>query len=386
MSLVSVVFPSMISSSFGYSSNLQELGLGLKIESFEISFIAIPLFVSNSIVIGLTFLYFKKKLPPSLENLFTKLFKFEISKKSALISIIIILGIYIALTAGELDDEELWLDYKRVNERISGWSIVQATDLSEPHVRYFLITSSMDIFGNYKVIPFLASIALLLVTYILTVEITKKKFAGIIALLIVLQSNIFLTYDTSVTYDNFWILFYLVSIYFIVRAWPLSPIFYIISIPAKALTAIFLPMSLFFIYRSNVERRKKIILLGTYVGIGIIGIIGITSFNEALPETQVMESNLGFWQGFASIAFQMRFDLIVTLFLFPLVIGLFIASRHGYKHADSVLVMIGVFLLTAPILTGFTNMTNQPYRFIPLVVFFAVGVGVLLSKINSTDE
>jgi hypothetical protein len=34
-------------------------------------------------------------------------------------------------------------------------------------------------------------------------------------------------------------------------------------------------------------------------------------------------------------------------------------------------------------LTGFTNQTNQPYRFMPLVVFFAIGVGVLLSKRES---
>jgi len=36
--------------------------------------------------------------------------------------------------------------------------------------------------------------------------------------------------------------------------------------------------------------------------------------------------------------------------------------------------------LTAPLLTGFTEQTNQPYRFVPLIVFFAMGVGVLLSR------
>jgi len=44
------------------------------------------------------------------------------------------------------------------------------------------------------------------------------------------------------------------------------------------------------------------------------------------------------------------------------------------------MVLISGILLIAPILTGFTNQTNQPYRFVPLVVFFAIGVGVLLSK------
>jgi len=37
-------------------------------------------------------------------------------------------------------------------------------------------------------------------------------------------------------------------------------------------------------------------------------------------------------------------------------------------------------LLIAPLLTGFTDQTSQPYRFVPFVVFFAIGVGVLLSK------
>jgi len=37
-------------------------------------------------------------------------------------------------------------------------------------------------------------------------------------------------------------------------------------------------------------------------------------------------------------------------------------------------------LLISPILTGFTEFTNQPYRWVPLVVFFAVGIGILLSK------
>jgi hypothetical protein len=31
-------------------------------------------------------------------------------------------------------------------------------------------------------------------------------------------------------------------------------------------------------------------------------------------------------------------------------------------------------------LSTFTDQTNQPYRFVSLAVFFAIGVGVLLSK------
>jgi len=47
------------------------------------------------------------------------------------------------------------------------------------------------------------------------------------------------------------------------------------------------------------------------------------------------------------------------------------------------MVMMGGMLLIAPFLTGFSDQTNQPYRFVPFVTFFAVGVGILLSKTKS---
>jgi len=40
-------------------------------------------------------------------------------------------------------------------------------------------------------------------------------------------------------------------------------------------------------------------------------------------------------------------------------------------------------LLISPVVTGFSDQTNQPYRFVPLVTFFAVGIGILLSKAKS---
>ena len=87
-----------------------------------------------------------------------------------------------------------------------------------------------------------------------------------------------------------------------------------------------------------------------------------------------------FWMGFTSFAYQLRFDGLIMLFLIPLIVGLFLASKKGVKHAESFMILIAGILLISPIITGFTNQTNQPYRFIPLIVFFAIGVGILLSK------
>jgi len=200
-------------------------------------------------------------------------------------------------------------------------------------------------------------------------------------MVILLQSNLFLTFDTTVAYTNFWVLFYLLSLYFVYKAWPLSPIFYVMSIVSKALTVTFLPMSIYFILRSSISRKKKMIIACTIIAIVMIGAAYSSSANLVVVQDEPFIAN-EFWVGFASFATQLRFDSLIILFLVPLIVGLLFSSSKN-KHAESIMVLIGGMLFAAPLLTGFTDQTNQPYRFVPLVTFFAVGVGVLLSKKTS---
>jgi len=97
------------------------------------------------------------------------------------------------------------------------------------------------------------------------------------------------------------------------------------------------------------------------------------------PNVEEFDSD-EFWLGFTSFSYQLRFDGLILVFILPLMVGLFLAARNGIAHADSLLVLIGGILLTTPFLTGFSELTNQPYRFVSVIVFFAVGIGVLLSK------
>jgi len=378
LSLIPVVFPSLIVANFTQVNDLEQLGIsGLDIDPYQTGPLAGALFVTSGIVCGLAILHFKNKLPQSISKAFQFIFNFEVSKKVAIISMIIILAIYVAASANELSEEEQWEDYIGVKQRLETWSPDQMIRSFEPHVRYFFISSSMILFGNYAVIPFLASIALVIMVYFFTKQITNKRFTGLVAAIILLQSNVFLTFDTSVAYTNFWILFYLLSLYLMYKAWPLSPISYIISIPAKALTVTFLPMSIYFLLRCSISRKKKMIIAGTMIGLVIIGAIASSkSLQGDVQESFISDE---FWIGFASFATQLRFDGLVILFLIPLVVGLLFTSTKN-RHAESIMVLIGGMLLIPPILTGFTDQTNQPYRFVPIVTFFAVGVGVLLSK------
>jgi len=384
ISLIPVVFPSLIVANFTQVNELEQFGiLGKQIDTYETGPLSGALFVTSGIVFGLAILHFKSKLPQSISKGFEFIFNFEVSKKIAIISMIVILAIYVAASANELAEEEQWEDYIGVKQRLETWSPDQIINSFEPHVNYFLISSSMILFGNYAVIPFLASIALVIMIYFFTKQITNKRFAGLIAAVILLQSNVFLTFDTSVAYTNFWILFYLLSLYFMYKAWPLSPVSYIASIPSKALTITFLPMSIYFLLRSPISKNKKVTIAASIIAI-IIMVAAISSSERTLPGTVPIEpfSTDEFWIGFTSFATQLRFDGLVILFLVPLVVGLLFASTKN-KHAESMMVMIGGMLLIAPFLTGFSDQTNQPYRFVPFVTFFAIGVGILLSKTKS---
>ncbi len=384
INLISLVFPALIASNNSTLNQLRELGIeSIEINSYEIGVWASPAILTSLMVFVLTFLYFKKKLPGSVKNSFNFIFNFEISKKVAAISLLVILSIYVAGSVGTLTVVEHWEDFPDVKKRVDGWSPEQIMKGFEPHVRYFLLWSSMQLFGNYTIIPFIASISLLVLTYFFTVKITNKRFAGVVSTIILAQSHVFLTYDSTVAYTNFWILFYLLSLYLVHKAWPLSPITYLVSMLTKVLTVTFLPMSIYFILRSNISRNKKIITAASSVLIIVVGIMVVFIYDVSAAGVTGKEEEFDpdeFWLGFTSFAYQLRFDGLILIFILPLIVGLFIASRKRILHSDSIMILIGGILLTAPLLTGFTEQTNQPYRFVPLVVFFAVGVGVLLSK------
>lgn len=373
-SLTTVLFPSLVIRSSNPFT-------GIAINPYETGVWTYPLLATNFILFGIAVLYKKNKIPQIIKPI-KFVFDFEVSKKTALIVMIIFLAVYVSLTASELSQEEGWDDYKAVKERVQSWSPSQITINFEPHLRYMFLSASLNIFGNIRVLPFVVSIALVVLTYFITKELSKKRFAGLVAVAILLQSSTFLSYDTSATYDSLWALLYVLSLYLIYKKWLLSPPAFLASIPAKALTAMFLPMTLFFIYRSSLPIQKKKILAIIY-GIIIIAGIAVTAAGINLSSSTIGSDPYDFWRGFTAWAFQMRFDVIVLFFMLPLIVGLFIISRKGITHADSIMVLLMGMLLSAPILQGFTNQTIQPYRFVPLVVFFAVGVGIILSKRSS---
>ena len=383
ISLTAVVFPALI------TRTVSPVAISI-VDPLEPGILTIPILLTNFVILGLGIAYFKGKLPNQIIKSIQFIFNFEVSKKVAFIVLVIILGLYIAFTINELSSEEALGDYSRVKRSVEAWSFENLANLDRlsPHVRTFLLSVSLNYLDNIRIIPFLASISLLILTYLITLELSKKRFAGLVSVVIILQSPVFLKYDTTATYENFWTVFYIFSLYTIYKFWPLSPFAWILSILSKPITSIFLPMTLFLVYKANISRRKKIALTMTYITISSIalGIVFSMDTNVVGGTGEIEFVERFFWNGFVSLAFQLRYDYLVILFLLPLTFGLFIASQKGIIQSDSILMLIAGILFSAPILTGFTDITNQPYRFIPLVVFFAMGVGVILTKRKTTTK
>ena len=385
---VSVIFPALIQS---ITSEFSELPFYTpQVDPFEIGALAIPFVILNGIVLLIGIIYYKKKYS------LNRFFNFDVSKKVAIIVVGIILSAYVITTVPEFEKNEVFRDWKgmeiRLNESIrdNRFTIEDAISGNqnysaiEPHLKYSLLIISEKIFGDYRVIAFFASVALLVTTYFITKEITKKRIPGILAILLVLQSNTFLSYDTSATYSNFWILFYVLSLYLILKKWQLSHFSFLLAIFSKLLSTVFLPLSIFFVL-NNSEGKKRMYILIFYAILIVSALIVLIS-SDLFFQVNSMYLPENFMKGFTQFAYQLRFDPIILIFLLPLTVVLFLKSLKGFTQANSIQILISGFLLIPPLLITFSAQTNEPYRLIPLVVFFAIGVSTLLTKIKQDES
>ena len=379
ISLLSVVFPALILHEFGNISTENY-------DVLEIGNNAILLIVSNIIIFSLGFLYKKNKLP-SFSSSINKIRTFEISKKQSLFAGIIILVVYTTITAPELAIDET-TQFPDVFTLLVGLQSFPTTDSGDTvideqnsrFVRMILLGFSQDYFDNIKVIPFISSIILVAVTGLIAVQISHRRIAGLIAMIILLQGYTFLEYDTIAVYENLWITFFLFSIYTIHKRWYLSGILYLLSVFSKAFATPFLILNVFYVLRSSSNRSKKLRILISY-GIIILIMFGLFSIGNTIYDDIIYVDFNRFMNGLSDFSSQMRFDTFLLIMILPTTVGLLFAARNGVKHAESMLFFIPSLLLAGPLVALATDyFVNLPYRFIPLIVFFSISVGVVIFR------
>jgi len=386
ISLFAIIFPGFfISIYFPYN---------VEIVPFEPSIWLIPVSSFSFVFLVLGFVYYKRKLPVQVYKCIQFILNFEISKRITVILGIIIFVFYIGFSVNELsinEDGQFSDDYDILTTALQIWPSTESDDIyvqeqNSRYVRMLLLVTSIEIFQNIKILPFVASISLLIVTFFLTYQISHKRFSGIVALLIILQSHTFLFFDTVAVFENFWILFFLISLYLINRKWQLSSILYLLALFSKAFIFVFFLSTIFYIYRARISSRKKIWAMCSYGGVILI-ILTVFSFGDSVYGDIINISDSEFFLALNTLGYTLRYDVFIILSLLPVTIGLFFTSRRGFLQADSILILILTSLLAGPFISMLTGFYLQqvlilPYRLLPLIVFVAIGIGVFLSKKN----
>lgn len=315
--------------------------------------------------------------------------KFEVSKKMNLILFLCILGVYSGITSFELFVDECTgfrncFDYDRRMARLYVWDTSWIENDARHVVHMGLLGISYQLFDNYKVLVLVSSALLLVVTYFLAVSITGKRLGGLVAMGITLQSSIFYNYDTSVTYPSFWALLFISSLYFTrTKYWFLSPVLFAISIPAKALTALFLPALLLFVLFSDTKNKKKII--GTYLVLTVIGLGLILSIDDFSSDIGgfLLFKNLDFdkfvegffswiWKGFAN-------DQLTIVFL---AFSTSILLSKKIKNGKAVVLFCFGMILVSPVLIGMTTYDVWPYRMLTVVSAISIMIAVVFTNMD----
>jgi len=381
ISVVSISFPALIiTSTYDYT---------LDIDPFEASPWLIPIITSTVISLTIGFLYLKKKLPAKIHSIIDFILNFEISKKIAIILGVVILSIYIGLSMPELliDESTQWSDYTVLATALDIWPSTDSLSVyikeqNTRYVRMVLLDFSEQSLQNIKILPFVASILTVTFTGLIAIQLSKKRLAGIIAMIVLLQSITFTDFDTVAVYENFWVLFYLISIYSINKKWwHASPITFLLSVFTKAFTATYFWMNFFFIYRANIPTKIKLMLFGSYI-VAISIMYWIFENGRSIIYDDIIRYDFdAFLDGFTGWGNSMQLDPFVVLFILPLIVGLFIKSLKGLKQADSILIILAGSILSGPLISLITDFYFiLPYRFIPFVIFVAIGIGLIFSK------
>jgi len=356
---------------------------------FELGNWGIPLIIFNLIFFSFLILYKLKKLPTTITNFISLVTTNDLSPKLTIVILLVLFSLYVIFSIDEFEREEFELgDYRKVKQSLVENNL---NDYLNPEnfsistaIRFSLLKTSLIIFDNIRIIPFIASVSLLLITYFLTLELTKKRLSSVISMGVLMQSNLFLLFDTTATYENFWTVFYFLSLYLILKKPIGSGFSFILSMMSKPLSITFLPINLFAIFRNNISLNNKIILIISYSAIIIIIIIAYVL--NLIPSTQNLVFDYQkFIVGFNELSNALRFDGLIILLFIPTVIILSIQRSKISKNTEIILVGILFMLISQPLLNSLTEISIMPYRFIPFLVFISIGIGMIFANTKNQE-
>lgn len=232
----------------------------------------------------------------------------------------------------------------------------------------YAILASKTLTGNYHTFPIISSVGLLLITYFFVLKITSNRIASIVSVCILEFSKTFMWYSDDIAYPNFFMTMLLLSIYPFTRSW-IKPVSFVASFVFKAEALAFFPLT----FIREKDKRIKLVYIGIAVFIGGVAIaLNWVRFDGTINTTNMLYPQIGLYL--------LDQDMWILSLLTPVTILLFYLRSRKVEWSGYLLFSMGYCLLFQYILPIFTSYNAYGYRMLPFVVFFAISVGLVVSK------
>lgn len=330
-----------------------------------------------------------------------KIEKFDFNKKTAFIIMCAIIGSWASISyINDLDFEHedcMEFGHKGGSCTDYGMRLMYMINYEDHRfenplrsVTFELLYYSKVIFDDYRIIPFISSGFVLILTYLITQKLTNRYYTGIIAVLFVLHSPIFYKYDLTMTYPNFWVSFFLASIYFSLNAWALSPLMVALGMPSKIINILNFPATVIFGALADSDNKTKTITV--HLSILAILVSGLFATKFVYPPIwnkvySVFLSQFNFqpmefvwWLGMWAV--ELFTDKITLFMVYIMLMSLFLLRKQKVKNSSALLAMIIIIILQPAFISGFTEYTNEDYRFLHLVCFVGISLGFVVSNVR----
>lgn len=254
-------------------------------------------------------------------------------------------------------------------------------DTRDP-LKWYVNCLSYKLTQSPSFIPILFSIGLIPLVYLLTIELTKDRLIGLIAVTAFIPNPLYSQWVTSATYDQTWSFFLMLSVYLMFR---LKGIQYgipglIASLAAKGLGVLYMPVWMYSLWKTGSTQRNK--LMGLGILFLIFGIASLVMVHKANP----VGADIGFFPEHLQDGLLRNFSMLYDVV--PILLGLVIvqkAIKPKIKIQNKGLVilwMVSAFL-TTPMIYLFTNQFQFVYRFVPLAVFMSIFIGITAVELGN---
>lgn len=234
---------------------------------------------------------------------------------------------------------------------------------------WYMVCSSEYVFGNARVVPFLFSIGLIPMTFLLARKMSNSYIIGLLSSAALAINPVFLVFDDSAAYHQFWVFFLLCSLYFGYKYPVLSGPFLIISVASKSAALLFVPSMIFLFW------KNKTALISTGLCLAVVTLYSISGRPELVQNLilKPLDTQFGAYHTFWIFTKHAHPIMMLVIPIGAAIAFYFKEYRIGAAISASLIMYFGV--VSSTILVTF------PYHTIPIMIFMNIGYAIGLHKL-----